>query len=382
MQNRRITILDTTLRDGEQSPGIALSPNEKVEIAQALDALGVDVIEAGFAVSSPGDFEGVRAVAAAVSRPTVASLSRTRPEDLDAAVEALAVARGRTRVHIVLATSPIHMEFKLGLEPDEVVEQARASVSYVRGRVDEVEFACEDATRSDPAFVAEVCRAAIEAGATTINLPDTVGYALPDEYAGFVRAVRSHCPELDEVTVAVHCHDDLGLAVANTLAGVAAGAGQVECTVNGIGERAGVAALEEIAMALRVRADAYGYDTGIDVSHIGHTSRLVSRLTGYAVQPNKAIVGANAFAHEAGIHQDGMLKHTGTYQIMDPEELGLAMTLPLGKHSGRHAFRRACVEAGLQLTDSELAVAFTRFKLLADSSPDVTLSDAFEEVAA
>jgi 2-isopropylmalate synthase len=274
------------------------------------------------------------------------------------------------------------MEFKLGLEPDEVVEQARASVSYVRGRVDEVEFACEDATRSDPAFVAEVCRAAIEAGATTINLPDTVGYALPDEYAGFVRAVRSHCPELDEVTVAVHCHDDLGLAVANTLAGVAAGAGQVECTVNGIGERAGVAALEEIAMALRVRADAYGYDTGIDVSHIGLTSRLVSRLTGYPVQPNKAIVGANAFAHEAGIHQDGMLKHTGTYQIMDPEELGLAMTLPLGKHSGRHAFRRACVEAGLQLTDSELAVAFTRFKLLADSSPDVTLSDAFEEVAA
>jgi 2-isopropylmalate synthase len=356
VQNRRITILDTTLRDGEQSPGIALSPDEKVEIALALDALGVDVIEAGFAVSSPGDFEGVRAVAAAVSRPTVASLSRTRREDLDAAVEALAVARGRTRVHIVLATSPIHMEFKLGLEPAEVVEQARASVSYVHGRVDEVEFACEDATRSDPTFVAEVCRAVIEAGATTINLPDTVGYSLPDEYAGFVRDVRSHCPELDGVTVAVHCHDDLGLAVANTLAGVAAGAGQVECTVNGIGERAGVAALEEIAMALRVRSDA--------------------------VQPNKAIVGANAFAHEAGIHQDGMLKHAGTYQIMDPQELGLTMTLPLGKHSGRHAFRRACAEAGLQPTESELAEAFARFKLLADSSSGVSLADAFEEVAA
>jgi 2-isopropylmalate synthase len=382
VQTRRITILDTTLRDGEQSPGIALAPDEKVEIAHALDALGVDVIEAGFAVSSPGDFEGVRAVAAAVSRPTVASLSRTRREDLDAAVEALAVARGRTRVHIVLATSPIHMEFKLGLEPEEVVEQARDSVAYVAGRVDEVEFACEDATRSDPAFVARVCRAAVEAGATTINLPDTVGYSLPDEYAAFVATVRELCPELDRVAVAVHCHDDLGLAVANTLAGVSAGASQVECTVNGIGERAGVAALEEVAMALRVRADAYGYGTGIDVGLIGHASRLVSELTGYPVQPNKAIVGANAFAHEAGIHQDGMLKHAGTYQIMDPEELGLTMTLPLGKHSGRHAFRRACTDAGLQLTEDELAVAFARFKTLADAGEGVTLNDAFEEVAA
>ncbi len=382
MQNRRITILDTTLRDGEQSPGIALSPDEKVKIAHALDALGVDVIEAGFAVSSPGDFEGVRAVAAAVSRPTVASLSRTRHEDLDAAVEALAVAGGRTRVHIVLATSPIHMEFKLGLEPDEVLEQARDSVAYVHGRVDEVEFACEDATRSDPAFVAEVCRAAIEAGATTVNLPDTVGYSLPDEYAAFVAEVRRLCPELDQVALAVHCHDDLGLAVANTLAGVCAGASQVECTVNGIGERAGVAALEEVAMALRVRSDAYGYETGIDPSRIGHASRLVSELTGYAVQPNKAIVGANAFAHEAGIHQDGMLKHEGTYQIMDPEELGLTMTLPLGKHSGRHAFRRAVTDAGLSPSEDELDAAFARFKLLADAGADVTLTDAFEEVAA
>ena len=382
MQNRRITILDTTLRDGEQSPGIALAPDEKVEIAHALDALGVDVIEAGFAASSPGDFEGVRAVAAAVSRPTVASLSRTRHDDLDVAVEALAVAPGRTRVHIVLATSPIHMEFKLGLEPEEVVQHARDAVAYVAGRVDEVEFACEDATRSDPAFVAEVCRAAIEAGATTVNLPDTVGYSLPNEYAAFVATVRRLCPALDRVAVAVHCHDDLGLAVANTLAGVSAGASQVECTVNGIGERAGVAALEEVAMALRVRADAYGYETGIDVGRIGDASRLVSKITGYAVQPNKAIVGANAFAHEAGIHQDGMLKHAGTYQIMDPEELGLTMTLPLGKHSGRHAFRRACTEAGLQLTEDEFAAAFTRFKTLADAGEGVTLDDAFEEVAA
>ena len=379
---RRITIFDTTLRDGEQSPGIALAPDEKAEIARALDRLGVDVIEAGFAVSSPGDFEGVRAVADAVSRPTVASLARTRREDLDAAVEALAGARGRTRVHVFLATSPIHMERKLGLEPPEVVEQARFAVSYVASRVDEVEFSCEDATRSDPAFVAEVCRTAIEAGATTINLPDTVGYALPDEHAAFLHEVVRLCPELERVTLSVHCHDDLGLAVANTLAGVGAGATQVECTVNGLGERAGNAALEEVVMALRVRADRFGYETGVDVGQIGRVSQLVSHLTGYTVQRNKAIVGANAFAHEAGIHQDGMLKDAATYQIMDPEELGLTMTLPLGKHSGRHAFRRACREAGMRLADDELAAAFTRFKELADTRKAVTLFDVFEGAVA
>ena len=379
---RRITIFDTTLRDGEQSPGIALSPDEKVEIARALERLGVDVIEAGFAASSPGDFEGIRAVGAAVSRPTVASLSRTRTEDLDAAVEALAGARGRTRIHIFLATSPIHMERKLGLEPREVLEHARFSVSYVAGRVDEVEFSCEDATRSEPAFVAKVCRTAIEAGATTINLPDTVGYSLPHEHAQFVREIRRRCPELERVTLSVHCHDDLGLAVANTLAGLSAGASQVECTMNGIGERAGNAALEEVVMALRVRADLLGCKTGIDVGEIGRVSQLVSELTGYAVQRNKAIVGASAFAHEAGIHQDGMLKDAATYQIMDPGELGLTMTLPLGKHSGRHAFRRACEDAGISLTDVDLTAAFQRFKALADTRKAVTLYDVFEEVAA
>ena len=379
---RRITVFDTTLRDGEQSPGIALSPEEKVEIARALERLGVDVIEAGFAASSPGDFEGIRAVGGAVSRPTVASLARTRVEDLDAAVEALAAARGRTRLHIVLATSPIHMERKLGLEPPEVVEHTRFAVAYVAGRVDEVEFSCEDATRSDPVFVAEVCRTAIEAGATTINLPDTVGYSLPEEHARFLREVQRHCPELERVTLSVHCHNDLGLAVANTLAGVSAGATQVECTINGIGERAGNAALEEVVMALRVRADAFGYETGVEVGEIGSISQLVSQLTGYAVQRNKAVVGANAFAHEAGIHQDGMLKDASTYQIMDPEELGLTMTLPLGKHSGRHAFRRACEEAGMCLADAELAAAFRRFKELADTRKAVTLYDVFEEVAA
>jgi 2-isopropylmalate synthase len=375
---RRITIFDTTLRDGEQSPGIALSPEEKAEIAEALERLGVDVIEAGFAVSSPGDFEGVRAVGAAVSGPTVASLARTRREDLDAAVEALAGARGRTRLHTFIATSPIHMERKLGLEPPEVVEQARFAVSYVVDRVDEVEFSCEDATRSDPAFVAEVCRTAIEAGATTINLPDTVGYSLPHEHAAFIRGVRGLCPELERVTLSVHCHNDLGLAVANTLAGIEAGATQVECTINGLGERAGNAALEEVVMALRVRADVLGCETGVNVGEIGRISQLVSQLTGYAVQRNKAIVGASAFAHEAGIHQDGMLKDVSTYQIMDPEELGLTMTLPLGKHSGRHAFRQACSDAGLDLGEEELADAFRRFKRLADTRKAVTLYDVFE----
>jgi 2-isopropylmalate synthase len=381
-KSRRITIFDTTLRDGEQSPGIALSPDEKVMIALALERLGVDVVEAGFPVSSPGDFEGVRAVGSALTSATVAAFARCRAEDLDAAVEALAEARVRTRLHVVLGTSPIHMERKLGLEPPEVLERARFAVSYVAGRVDEVQFCCEDATRSDPAFVAEVCRVAIAAGATIVNLPDTVGYAVPHVHARFLHEVRALCPELAEVTLSVHCHDDLGLAVANTLAGVSAGATQVECTINGIGERAGNAALEEVVMALRVRCDAFDCETGVDVGEISRVSQLVSRLTGYGVQRNKAIVGANAFAHEAGIHQDGVLKDASTYQIMDPEELGLTMTLPLGKHSGRHAFRRACEEAGISMSDAELGAAFQRFKVLADSRTAVTLNDVFEEVAA
>ncbi|HXV95179.1 MAG TPA: 2-isopropylmalate synthase [Gaiellaceae bacterium] len=378
--SRRITIFDTTLRDGEQSPGIALSPDEKVEIAKQLERLGVDIVEAGFAVSSPGDFEGVRAVAAAIERPTVASLARTRKEDIDAAAEALAGAR-RSRIHVFLATSPIHMERKLRLEPEEVVEQARWSVGYARSLADEVEFSCEDATRSEPEFAARVCAEAVRAGATTVNLPDTVGYCLPDEYAAFLAEVRALCPELEGVELSVHCHDDLGLAVANTLAGIRAGATQVEATVNGLGERAGNAALEEVVMALRVRHGAFGVDTGVNVGEIGRTSRLVEELTGYRVQKNKAIVGASAFAHEAGIHQDGMLKDTQTYQIMDPAELGLVMSLPLGKHSGRHAFARACAEAGIKLDRDEVNEAFARFKQLADTRKHVTLGDVFEEVS-
>jgi len=371
---RRITIFDTTLRDGEQSPGIALGPEAKVEIATQLERLGVDVVEAGFAISSPGDFEGVREVARTLNHTTVASLARATQDDIDAAVEALADAR-RSRIHIFLATSPVHMARKLELEPPEVLARAEWAVRTAAGRVDEVEFSCEDATRSDPDFVADVCRAAIRAGATTINLPDTVGYALPSEHAGFLLAVRRRCPELAGVTLSVHCHNDLGLAVANTLAGVRVGAGQVECTVNGIGERAGNAALEEVVMALRVREQAFGVSTGVDTFEIGRTSRLVAELTGYAVQRNKAIVGANAFAHEAGIHQDGMLKDSATYQIMDPAELGLHMSLPLGKHSGRHAFARACAEAGVELAADELREAFGRFKRLADTGAPVTLND-------
>ena len=381
MAARRITIFDTTLRDGEQSPGIALQPHEKAEIATQLDRLGVDVVEAGFSVSSPGDFEGVRAVAAAVERPAVASLARTRKEDIDAAAESLADAR-RSRIHVFIATSPIHMEKKLRLEPAEVVEQARWAVGYANAKADEVEFSCEDATRSDPRFVAKVCREAIEAGATTINLPDTVGYCLPDEYASFLLEVQHLCPELEEVSLSVHCHNDLGLAVANSLAAVRAGATQIEATINGLGERAGNAALEEIVMALRTRRDSFEVETGVVVGEIGKTSHLVEKLTGYSVQRCKAIVGANAFAHEAGIHQDGMLKDAKTYQIMDPTELGLVMTLPLGKHSGRHAFALACAEAGIQIEGDELNEAFKRFKQLADQRKQVTLYDVFEREAA
>ena len=379
MSSRRITIFDTTLRDGEQAPGIALQPDEKVEIGEQLERLGVDVIEAGFAAASPGEFEAVRAVARAASHATVASLCRTSPGDIDASAAALADAP-RSRAHIFIATSALHMEKKLGLRPDEVVAQASSAVARACASVDEVEFSCEDATRSDPEFVATVCRAAVQAGATTINLPDTVGYLLPNEYASFIRHVCRSCPELEQVALSAHCHDDLGLAVANSLAALEAGVQQIECTVNGLGERAGNAALEEVVMAMRVRGDALQAHTGVDVSQIGRASRLVERLTGSPVPPNKAIVGANAFAHEAGIHQDGLLKDVTTYQIIDPTELGLTMTLPLGKHSGRHAFSHACAAAGLRLDEEELHEAFARFKARADEVGAVSIHELVQEV--
>jgi 2-isopropylmalate synthase len=371
--------LDTTLRDGEQSPGIALRPDEKSTVATTLERLGVDVIEAGFAAASPGDFAGVEAVADAVSRATVASLARATRDDIAAAAAALHGAP-RTRVHIVLATSALHMERKLALAPAEVLERITSSVSYAADLVDEVEFSAEDATRSDRAFLARACRTAVAAGATVVNVPDTVGYATPDDYADLLIELVERCPELEQVELSVHCHNDLGLAVANTLAGIGAGANQVECTVNGIGERAGNASLEEVVLALRVRADAFDVDTAVDPRIIPEASALVAELTGYAVAPNKPIVGANAFAHESGIHQDGMLKDARTYQIIDPAELGVAVTLPLGKHSGRHAFARACADAGRTLGRDELVSAFKRFKTLADGGTPVSLDDLFQEV--
>jgi len=378
---RRIKIFDTTLRDGEQSPGIALRPDEKAAVAVALELLGVDVIEAGFAAASPGDFAGVQAVCEAVGEMTVAALARTTQEDLDACTEALQRAP-RSRIHVFLATSPIHMERKLGLEPAEVLDRVDWAVSYAVRHVDEVEFSAEDATRSEPEFLAQVVRTAIAAGATTINLPDTVGYSLPNELYAQLRDMYERVPELAGVELSVHCHDDLGLAVANSLAGVQAGASQVECTINGIGERAGNAALEEVVMAMRVRRDAMQAETAIDPRYLHDASELVSELSGYVVQRNKAIVGANAFAHEAGIHQDGMLKDASTYQIIDPNELGMRMTLPLGKHSGRHAFSRACAETGIELSREELDAAFRRFKVLADGGKAVGLNEVFEKVPA
>jgi 2-isopropylmalate synthase len=378
---RRIKVLDTTLRDGEQSPGIALRPEAKGEIALTLERLGVDVIEAGFAASSPGDFAGVQAAAEAVSDVTVASLSRATRDDIDAAAAALERAP-RSRVHIVLATSALHMQRKLALEPAEVLERIASSVGYAACLVDEVEFSAEDATRSERDFLVEVCETAVGAGAAVVNLPDTVGYASPGEYAELFEEMLSRCPGLRNVELAAHCHNDLGLAVANSLAGIAGGATQVECTVNGIGERAGNASLEEVVMALRVRADVFGVETGVDTRMITEASRLVSELTGYGVPRNKPIVGANAFAHEAGIHQDGMLKDSRTYQIIDPADLGAAVSLPLGKHSGRHAFARACAEAGRRLDRDQLDAAFTRFKRLADRGTLVSLDDVFTEVRA
>ena len=380
MSTRRITIFDTTLRDGEQSPGIALHPHEKAEIAAQLERLGVDVIEAGFPISSPGDFEGVRSVVAAARSTTVAALARSELADIDACAEALAGAT-RSRIHVFIATSPLHMERKLQLEPGEVLERVGA-VGALRGRARRRgRVLC----RRRHALGARVPRAGLQRGGQgRRDHGQPAGHgrqrACPRSTAPSSAVSRNCARSFAASRVSVHCHNDLGLAVANTLTGIAAGASQVECTVNGIGERAGNAALEEIVMALRVRGDQLDAETGIRIGEIGASSALVSRLTGYAVQRNKAIVGANAFAHEAGIHQDGMLKDTATYQIMDPEELGLKMTLPLGKHSGRHAFVRACADAGIELGADELRDAFARFKRLADERKAVTLYDVFEEV--
>ncbi len=372
---RRIRIFDTTLRDGEQAPGFGMTAEAKLEVARQLARLGVDVMEAGFPAASPGDFEAVRKIAETVSGPTIAGLARANEADIRRCYEAVKGA-AKPRIHTFIATSPIHMQYKLRKSPDEVVKAARDAVALARSLGPEVEFSAEDATRSDWNFLVQIFTVAARAGATVLNVPDTVGYTTPKEYYDLIRYLIEHVDAPEGVQFSVHCHDDLGLAVANTLAAVEAGATQVECTVNGIGERAGNASLEEIVMALRVRHDRWGVETGINTKEIYRTSRLLQSVTGVAVQPNKAIVGANAFAHESGIHQDGMLKHRDTYEIMKPEDVGVPESaLVLGKHSGRAAFRARLEHLGYQLTDAEIDSAFQRFKEVADRKKAVTDHD-------
>jgi len=372
---RMIRIFDTTLRDGEQSPGASMNVEEKVMIAKQLARLNVDIIEAGFAYSSPGDFEAVRRIAQEVEGPTICSLARARPEDIDRAWEALKGAP-KVRIHTFLSSSDIHLKYQFRISREEALKRAVEMVQRARGYVDDVEFSPMDASRSDPIYLHEVLEAVIEAGAGTINIPDTVGYATSQEFGLLIRGIRERVKNSSKAVISVHCHNDLGLAVANSLAAVVEGAGQVECTINGIGERAGNASLEEIAMGLRTRKDFFDADTGIRTEEISKTSRLVSKITGMVVQPNKAIVGANAFAHTSGIHQDGLLKEKSTYEIMKPESIGLVQSkLVMGKLSGRHAFRQRLEELGYRLSDEELNHAFERFKRLADQKKEMYEED-------
>ncbi len=368
---KRVTIFDTTLRDGEQAPGCSMTLEEKIMVAQQLERLGVDVIEAGFPIASPGDFESVRQIAGAVRGPVVAGLARCVKADIDRAGEAIADAE-RGRIHVFLATSPIHREHKLRMSREQVVARAVEGVKTALAYTGDVEFSAEDAARTEPEFLREVVEAVIDAGATTVNIPDTVGYAVPAQFAELIAMLMAEVGNVDRAVISVHCHNDLGMAVANSLAAVRAGARQVECTVNGLGERAGNCALEEVVMALRTRADVYGVDTGVNTAQIMNASRLVSTVTGIHVPPNKAVVGRNAFAHEAGIHQDGILKEKTTYEIMQPEDVGLERNrLVLGKHSGRHAFRERLEELGIHLGDERLDRAFAQFKALADKKKDI-----------
>jgi 2-isopropylmalate synthase len=367
----RVVIFDTTLRDGEQCPGATMTHEEKLEVAELLDEMGVDIIEAGFPVASDGDFAAVNEIAKRTKRAVVCGLARAGFKDIDRAGEAVKPAR-QPRIHTFLSTSPVHMKWKLQLEPEKVYEMVIASVTRARAYTDNVEWSCEDGTRTEHDFLCRCVEAAIKAGATTINIPDTVGYTVPDEYFALIKMVRERVPNSDLARFSVHCHNDLGMAVANSLAGVSAGARQIECTVNGIGERAGNASLEEVVMAMRVRNDVLPFWTGVDSTMLTRASKLVAAVTSFPVQYNKAIVGRNAFAHESGIHQDGMLKHTQTYEIMMPEDVGVKQTsLVMGKHSGRHAFAHKLEELGYHLGNNQLEEAFVRFKALADRKKHV-----------
>ncbi|MBC8199378.1 MAG: 2-isopropylmalate synthase [Desulfobacterales bacterium] len=373
--DEKVIIFDTTLRDGEQSPGASMNAAEKMRIAVQLEKLGVDVLEAGFPAASEGDFEAVSSIAGRLKNTEVAALARTSKKDIDRAWGAIHNA-AKPRIHTFIATSDIHMDYKLKMTRDEVVKKAVEAVKYAGSLTDNIEFSAEDASRSDPDFLCRVFEAVIEAGATTINIPDTVGYAIPQEFADLVKYVMAHTPNIHKAIVSIHCHNDLGLATANTLAAISAGARQAEVTINGIGERAGNTSLEEMVMALHTRPNYIPISTNINTEQIYPTSRLVSMITGIIVQPNKAIVGANAFAHEAGIHQDGMLKNPMTYEIMKPDTIGLsASKLVLGKHSGRHALRSHLKELGYDLSDEELNIVFKKFKELADKKKDIVDED-------
>lgn len=366
-QQNRVLIFDTTLRDGEQCPGASLNHREKMEVAQQLARLKVDIIEAGFPIASPDDFRAVKAIAETIKGPSIAGLSRCLNKDIERCAEAVAPAGKRGRIHVFLATSPIHRQYKLKKDKAEILKQAAASVRYARKFCEDVEFSAEDASRTEPDFLADVTRAVIDAGAGTVNIPDTVGYAVPSEYGALIASLFERVPNIHEAVINVHCHNDLGLAVANSLSALRAGARGIECTINGLGERAGNCALEELVMALRTRQDTFNLSTGICTQELMRTSRLVSRLTGMVVQRNKAIVGANAFAHEAGIHQDGILKERSTYEIMRPQDIGIdGSELVLGKHSGHHAFADRLAKMGFTLDKAELDRAYGRFIDLAD----------------
>lgn len=372
---RKIVIFDTTLRDGEQSPGCSMHINEKLDVAEALEHLGVDVIEAGFPAASEGELKAVRQIASVIRRSTVAALCRCRKEDIDKGWEAVKDAV-HPRIHIFLATSPIHLEYKLRIDEDTAIEMIRSHTEYARSLTEDVEFSFEDATRTPHEFLARAARTALEAGANTLNFPDTVGYATPAEMKAMISHIRASVPGIDNAVISVHCHNDLGMATANSLAAAEAGATQIECTVNGIGERAGNASLEEIVMALRTRKDFYDAETGVNTKQIYRSSKLLSNITGVPIPPSKAIVGANAFAHESGIHQHGVIANARTYEIMNSTDVGIPQnTMVLGKHSGKHALREKLESMGYELSDEELESVFTRFKDLADKKKNITSSD-------